>query len=122
MTTLTPFLTACPLRPISQAGDQYAAEIIRGIREELATPEKAADFLRTTHLTATTKDLLRMVMEKMALGTSSTSSAVFQLYSRYGGGKTHGMLVLASAALHPDLDYWRETAGVTATSARRGRL
>ena len=34
MTTLTPFLTACPPRPISQAADQYAAELIIGISEQ----------------------------------------------------------------------------------------
>ena len=88
MTTLTPFLTACPPRPISQAADQYAAELIGGIREDLATPEKAADFLKTTHLTSTTRNLLRMVMDRMENGASSTSPSIFQLYSRYGGGKT----------------------------------
>ena len=118
MTTLTSFLTACPPRPISQAGDQYAAELIRGIREELATPERAADFLHTTHLTSTTKDLLRRIMDKMEQGPSSTSPTIFQLFSRYGGGKTHGMLVIAAAAKHPNLSYWKETAGINATSAR----
>ena len=118
MTTLTPFLTACPPRPISQAADQYAAELIGGIREDLATPEKAADFLKTTHLTATTRNLLRMVMDRMENGASSTSPSIFQLYSRYGGGKTHGMLVMAAAALHPHLDYWKDTAQTEAFSAR----
>ena len=118
MTMLTPFLTACPPRPISQAGDQYAAELIRGIKEELATPERATDFLQTTHLTSTTKNLLRRIMDKMEQGPSSTSPTIFQLFSRYGGGKTHGMLVVAAAALHPDLSYWKETAGINATSSR----
>ena len=59
-----------------------------------------------------------MVMDRMAQGQSSTSPTIFQLYSRYGGGKTHGMLVLAAAALHPQLDYWNETAGISATGAR----
>ena len=58
MTMLTPVLTACPPRPISLAGDQYAAELIRGIREELAAPDQAKEFLHSTHLTSTTKDLL----------------------------------------------------------------
>ena len=101
MTTLTSFLTACPPRPISQAADQYAAELIRGIRDELTTPEKATDFLQTTHLTSTTRDLLRMVMDRMENGASSTSPSIFQLYSRYGGGKTHGMLVIGSGSSSP---------------------
>ena len=118
MTTLTPFLTACPPRPISQAADQYAAELISGIRDELTTPEKATDFLQTTHLTSTTRDLLRMVMDRMENGASSTNPSIFQLYSRYGGGKTHGMLVVAAATLHPHLNYWQETAQTKASSAR----
>ena len=118
MTTLTPFLTACPPRPISQAADQYAVELISGIREELSTPERATDFLQTTHLTSSTRDLLRMIMDRMENGASSTSPSIFQLYSRYGGGKTHGMLVVAAAALHPHLNYWQETAQTKASSAR----
>ena len=118
MTMLKPFLTACPPRPISQAADQYAAELINGIREELSTPEKATDFLQTTYLTSTTRDLLRMAMDRMENGESSTSPSIFQLYSRYGGGKTHGMLVVAAAALHPQLGYWKETAETPAFSAR----
>ena len=118
MTTLTPFLAACPPRPISQAADQYAAELISGIREELSTPERATDFLQTTHLTSSTRDLLRMIMDRMENGASSTSPSIFQLYSRYGGGKTHGMLVVAAAALHPHLNYWQETAQTKASSAR----
>ena len=118
MTMLTPVLTACPPRPISLAGDQYAAELIRGIREELAAPDQAKEFLHSTHLTSTTRDLLRMVMDRMGQGQSSTSPTIFQLYSRYGGGKTHGMLVLAAAALYPHLEYWPETARITATGAR----
>ena len=118
MTTLTPFLTACPPRPISQAADQYAAELISGIEKELSTPEKTTDFLQTTHLTSSTRDLLRMVMDRMENGASSTSPSIFQLYSRYGGGKTHGMLVVAAAALHSHLNYWEETAQTKATIAK----
>ncbi|MYC29661.1 MAG: ATP-binding protein [Chloroflexi bacterium] len=118
MSTLTPLLSACPPRPVSVAGDQYAAELIRGIREELATSERANEFLHSTHLTTTTLDLLRIVMDRMNHGQASTSSTIFQMYSRYGGGKTHGMLVLAAAALHPHLEYWEATAKITATGAR----
>ena len=117
-TKLTPALTACPPRPISLAGDQYAAELIRGLKQELVTPQQANEFLNSTYLTSTTRGLLRMVMDRMVQGQSSTSPSIFQLYSRYGGGKTHGMLVLAAAAMHPQLDYWTATAGVTATMAR----
>ncbi len=110
MNNPAPLLGACPLRPISQAGDQYAADIIRGLNEELATAETAADFLETTHLTKAANDFLRMVMDRIALGCDSTGPSVYQLYSRYGGGKTHSLLLLAAAAKYPHLPYWQDAA------------
>ena len=73
MSNFTPLLTACPPCPIAQAGDQYAADIIRGLSEELATSESAADFLETTYLTEDTADFLRMAMDRIDLGHDSTS-------------------------------------------------
>ncbi len=107
MNNLTPILTACPPRPIYQAGDQYAADLIRGLETELANPEAAADFLETTHLTKATTDFLRMALDRIAQGQNRTSPAVYQLYSRYGGGKTHNLLLLAAAAKYPHLPYWQ---------------
>ena len=118
MNNLTPLLAACPIRPIQQAGEQYAANISRGLKEELATSETAADFLETTHLTKATTDFLRMAMDRAALGRDSTSPSVYQLYSRYGGGKTHSLLLLAAAAKYPGLSYWPDTAQFAATAAR----
>ena len=118
MINLTPLLDACPPRPISQAADQYAADLIRGLEEELATAETASDFLETTHLTKANADFLRMAMDRVALGRESTSPSVYQLYSRYGGGKTHSLLLLAAAAKYPDLPYWREIHGFYPTTAK----
>ena len=118
MTNLKPLLTACPPRPIAQAGDQYAADVVRGLEEELATPESAADFLETTYLTQATRNFLRTAVDRLALGRSSTSSTVYQLYSRYGGGKTHSLLLLAAAAKYPTLPYWGETAEIDPVEAR----
>ena len=118
MSNPTPLLEACPLRPISQAGDQYAADIIRGLNDELATEATAADFLETTHLTKATADFLRMAMDRVALGRDSTSPSVYQLYSRYGGGKTHSLLLLAAAAKYPNLTYWQDTAQCDPVSAK----
>ena len=117
MSNRTPLLDACPPRPIAQAGDQYAADIIRGLSEELATSETAADFLDTTHLTKDTADFLRMAMDRIALGRDSTSPSVYQLYSRYGGGKTHSLLLLAAAAKYPHLPYWQDDAQCDPASA-----
>ena len=118
MNNLTPLLTACPPRPIQQAGDQYAADVIRGLNEELASEATAADFLETTHLTKATADFLRMAVDRIALGRGSTSPSVYQLYSRYGGGKTHSLLLLAAAARYPHLPYWQETAQCDPTTAK----
>ena len=118
MSNRTPLLDACPPRPIAQAGDQYAADIIRGLSEELATSETAADFLDTTHLTKDTADFLRMAMDRIALGRDSTSPSVYQLYSRYGGGKTHSLLLLAAAAKYPHLPYWQDDAQCDPASAK----
>ena len=118
MNNLTPLLTACPVRPIQQAGDQYAADVIRGLNEELASEATAADFLETTHLTKATADFLRMAMDRIALGRGSTSPSVYQLYSRYGGGKTHSLLLLAAAARYPHLNYWQDTAQCDPATAK----
>ena len=118
MSNQTPLLEACPLRPISQAGEQYAADIIRGLNDELATASTAADFLETTHLTRAAADFLRMTMERVALGRDSTSPSVYQLYSRYGGGKTHSLLLLAAAAKYPHLSYWQDAAQCDPASAK----
>ena len=118
MSNLTPLLTACPPRSIQQAGDQYAADIIRGLSEELATSATAADFLETTHLTKDTADFLRMAMDRIALGRDSTSPSVYQLYSRYGGGKTHSLLLLAAAAKYPHLPYWQDNAECDPASSK----
>ena len=122
MSNPTALLTACPLRPIMQASDQYAANIISGLEEELATEYAAQDFLATTHLTKATADFLGMAMNRVALGRDSTSPSVYQLYSRYGGGKTHSLLLLAAAAKYPYLQYWNKTAGCDAAAARSSPL
>ncbi len=117
MINLTPLLEVCPLRPISQAGDQYAADLIRGLEEELSTAETASNFLETTHLTKASADFLRMAMDRVALGRESTSPSVYQLYSRYGGGKTHSLLLLAAVAMHPELPYWQQIDGLSPAAA-----
>ncbi len=118
MSNLSLLLNACPPRPIAHAGDQYAADIIQGLSEELSNSTNAADFLEATHLTQAAQGFLRMAMDHAALRRSSTSPSVYQLYSRYGGGKTHSLLLLAAAAKYPDLRYWAETAQIEPVSAR----
>ena len=118
MTSLPPLLKANSLRDISKAGDQYAADLRRGIRNELSTTKGAEEFLAATYLTNSTRNFLRMSMDRIVHGKFSTSPSVYQLYSRYGGGKTHGLMVLAAAAIHPQLSYWRDQANVDAAAAK----
>ena len=114
----TPLLTACQPRPIHQTGDQYAADLIRGLDEELATAESAADFLETTYLTKPAHDFLRMAMDRITRGRDSAAPSVYQLYSRYGGGKTHSLLLLAAAAKYPGLGYWQDAAALPTAPAK----
>ena len=110
MSNLPPLLSVCCPRPIQQAGEQYAADLIRGLHEQLATDETAADFLSATHLTRGAAEFLRMATDRISQGPGSTSPSVYQLYSRYGGGKTHSLLLLAATAMYPDLPYWQNEA------------
>ena len=57
-------------------------------------------------------------MDRVALGRASASPSVYQLYSRYGGGKTHSLLLLAAAAKYPHLPYWQNDAQCNPTSAQ----
>ncbi len=118
MTTLKPLIEACPPRPIHQSGDQYAADLMHGLEQELNTPGNAETFLAATHLTKATDDFLRMAMDRVARGAASTSPAIYQLYNRYGGGKTHSLLMLAAAARHPNLAYWHNNTNCQPTAAK----
>ena len=59
-----------------------------------------------------------MATSRLAFGTESHSPPVYQLYSRYGGGKTHSLLMLAATANHPQLDYWNQHADATSVAAK----
>ena len=118
MSSLTPVLTACPPRPIRVAGEQFAADLLDGIRSQLSTPQGATEFLDSTYLTRSTADFLQMVTNRLALGEDSHSPAIYQMYSRYGGGKTHSLLMLAASAMHPQLDYWPQSTNANPVSAK----
>ena len=117
MSELTPVLTACPPRPIRVAGEQFAADLLDGIRGQLSTPKGATEFLDSTYLTRSTSEFLRMVADRLALGEDSHAPSVYQMYSRYGGGKTHGLLMLAASAMYPNLDYWHLNTDASPVSA-----
>ena len=81
----------------------YAADLHRVIRNEVATPRGALDFFWGTYPTPAMKTACRMVFDRLHNGEASEQPAVFRFNSRYGGGKTHTLIVLAAACLHPDV-------------------
>ena len=118
MTNLIPVLTACPPRPIRVAGEQFAADLLDGIRGQISTPVGATEFLDSTYLTRSTAEFLKMVTDRLRLGKDSHAPSIYQMYSRYGGGKTHGLLMLAASAMHPALDYWHLNTDADPVSAK----
>ena len=118
MTNLIPVLTACPPRPIRVAGEQFAADLLDGIRGQISTPVGATEFLDSTYLTRSTAEFLKMVTERLRLGEDSHAPSIYQMYSRYGGGKTHGLLMFAASAMHPALDYWHLNTDADPVSAK----
>ena len=118
MTNLIPVLTACPPRPIRVAGEQFAADLLDGIRGQISTPVGATEFLDSTYLTRSTAEFLKMVTDRLRLGEDSHAPSIYQMYSRYGGGKTHGLLMLAASAMHPALDYWHLNTDADPVSAK----
>ena len=112
MAELTPLLKACPPRPLSASGDQYAANLTNGLTNELATPEGIASFVASSYITKDTAQMLGMIRSRIAQGADNTTApAVYQLSSRYGGGKTHGLLLLAASLKQPSMAEWNDDYG-----------
>ena len=100
-TTLTPVFQACRPRPSELTGNSYAADLHRAIRDEVATPQGALEFFRGTYPAPSMKTACRMVFERLHDGEASEQPTVYRFNSRYGGGKTHTLITLAAACLHP---------------------
>ena len=100
---LTPVFQACPPRPPELTGSSYAADLHLAIRNEIATPQGALDFFRGTYPAPAMKTACRMVFDRLHSGEASEQPAVYRFNSRYGGGKTHTLITLAAACLHPDV-------------------
>ena len=100
---LTPVFQACPPRPPELTGSSYAADLHRAIRSEVATPQGTLDFFRGTYPAPAMKTACQMVFDRLHNGEASEQPAVYRFNSRYGGGKTHTLITLAAACLHPDV-------------------
>ena len=100
---LVPVFQACPPRPPELTSSSYAADLHRAIRNEVATSQGALDFFRGTYPAPAMKTACRMVFDRLHNGDASEQPAVYRFNSRYGGGKTHTLITLAAACLHPDV-------------------
>ena len=107
---LTPVFQACPPRHPDLTGSSYAADLHRAIRNEVATRQGALEFFRGTYPAPAMKTACRMVFDRLHNGDASEQPAVYRFNSRYGGGKTHTLITLAAACLHPDV-VRQETGG-----------
>ena len=101
--SLTPVFQACQPRPTRLTNSSYAADLHRAIREELATQESALEFFQGTYPTQAMRTACRMVFDRLHNGSASEQPAVYRFNSRYGGGKTHTLIALAAACLHPEV-------------------
>ena len=102
-TNLIPVFQACPPRHPELTSSSYAADLHRAIRNEVATPQGALDFYRGTYPAPAMKTACRMVFDRLHNGEASEQPSVYRFNSRYGGGKTHTLITLAAACLHPDV-------------------
>ena len=100
---LTPVFRACPPRHPELTGSSYAADLHRAIRNEVATSQGALEFFRGTYPAPAMKTACRMVFDRLHNGDASEQPAVYRFNSRYGGGKTHTLIMLAAACLHTDV-------------------
>ena len=101
--SLTPVFQACRPRPSQLTNSSYAADLHRAIQSEIATPESALEFFQGTYATEAMHTACRMVFERLHNGDASEQPSVYRFNSRYGGGKTHTLIALAAACLHPDV-------------------
>ena len=94
---------ACELRSEESTRDNYAADLQRSLRGELSTLESTRQFFQSTYPTGGMKDICRGIFSRLARGDASNEPSVYRLGSGFGGGKTHTLIALAGAALHPQL-------------------
>ena len=100
---------ACQLRSEESTRDNYAADLQRSLQGELSTPESARQFFQSTYPTNGMKDICRGIFSRLKQGDASNEPSVYRLGSGFGGGKTHTLIALAGAALHPRLIWEDET-------------
>ena len=102
-TNLMPVFQACPPRSSELTNDSYAADLQQALRKEIATQDAALEFFHGTYPTNAMITACGMVFDRLHNGESSGQPTVYRFNSRYGGGKTHTLITLAAACLHPNM-------------------
>ena len=100
---LTPVFQACKPRPAELTNDSYAADLHAALEKELKTAESARDFFTGTYQTDAMRTACRMIFDRLHNGNASEQPSIYRFNSRFGGGKTHTLIALAGASLHPDV-------------------
>ena len=100
---LTPVFQACKPRPAELTNDSYAADLHAALEKELKTPDSAREFFNSTYQTDAMRNACRMIFDRLHKGHASEQPSIYRFNSRFGGGKTHTLIALAGACLHPDL-------------------
>ena len=101
--TLTPVFQACRPTPSQLTSSGYAADLHEALRNEIASPESALEFFQGTYSTTAMSTACRMIFDRLHNGDASEQPSIYRFNSRYGGGKTHTLIALAAASLHPDV-------------------
>lgn len=94
---------ACPLRSEDTSSDNYAADLQRALRSELADPAAARQFFQSTHVTNSMAAVCRSIFRRLSQGDASAEPSIYRLGASFGGGKTHTLITLAGAAKYPQL-------------------
>lgn len=103
MEALVSVLEACRPRGPEQTGRNYAADLPRALKGEIASAESAADFFAGTYATDAMRRVAGGIFGRLGRGDDGDAPAVVRFNSVFGGGKTHTLIALAAAALHPGL-------------------
>ena len=100
---LTPVFQACTPRPAELTNDSYAADLHAALEKELKTPDSTREFFTGTYQTDAMRTACRMIFDRLHNGNASEQPSIYRFNSRFGGGKTHTLIALAGASLHPDV-------------------
>ena len=112
MPALLPVLPACKPRPSEQTSQNYAADLHQSLNGDIKAAAGAAKFFAGTYATDAMSRVADGIFDRLSNGAASDGPAVIRFNSVFGGGKTHTLIALAAAAIHPGLVRAGKTGGL----------